>query len=278
MNDMAGRTVLITGANTGIGRATAEALAARGAEVILATRSEAKTRPVLEAIAAGGGRARFVALDLGDFDSIRACVTTLGATPLHVVIANAGLAGPRGLTPSGFELTFGTNHVGHYLLVRLLEANLRAAATAAHPARLVVVASDSHYPARGIDWTAVTAPTRSVTGYPEYQVSKLANVLFSKEIARRWAPDVVAVSLNPGRIATDIWRRIPAPVRWIMKRFMKSVEEGARTSIHCATTPNLANGAYYADSKEKKPSRWAQDEALAAELWRRSAEWVGLPE
>lgn len=275
--DLAGQTVLITGANTGIGRATAEVLAARGAEIIIATRSEEKTRPVIAAIEAAGGRARFVALDLGDFASIRACAQALEGTPIHTLVANAGLAGPRGLTASGFELAFGTNHVGHYLFVRLLEANLRAAATPTRPARLVVVSSASHYMARALDWSAVQQPTKSTTGLKEYEVSKLANVLFAKEISLRWGPGVVAVSLHPGTIASDIWRRIPGPVRWIMKRFMKSVEEGALTSIHCATTPTLVPGAYYSDSKEKAPSRLALDAALATELWRRSAEWTGLP-
>jgi retinol dehydrogenase-12 len=275
--DLAGQTVLITGANTGIGRATAEVLAARGAEIIIATRSEEKTRPVIAAIEAAGGRARFVALDLGDFASIRACAQALEGTPIHTLVANAGLAGPRGLTASGFELAFGTNHVGHYLFVRLLEANLRAAATPTRPARLVVVSSASHYMARALDWSVVQQPTKSTTGLKEYEVSKLANVLFAKEISLRWGPGVVAVSLHPGTIASDIWRRIPGPVRWIMKRFMKSVEEGALTSIHCATTPTLVPGAYYSDSKEKAPSRLALDAALATELWRRSAEWTGLP-
>lgn len=275
--DLAGQTVLITGANTGIGRATAEVLAARGAEIIIATRSEEKTRPVIAAIEAAGGRARFVALDLGDFASIRACAQALEGTPIHTLVANAGLAGPRGLTASGFELAFGTNHVGHYLFVRLLEANLRAAATPTRPARLVVVSSASHYMARALDWSVVQQPTKSTTGLKEYEVSKLANVLFAKEISLRWSPGVVAVSLHPGTIASDIWRRIPGPVRWIMKRFMKSVEEGALTSIHCATTPTLVPGAYYSDSKEKAPSRLALDAALATELWRRSAEWTGLP-
>lgn len=275
--DLAGQTVLITGANTGIGRATAEVLAARGAEIIIATRSEEKTRPVIAAIEAAGGRARFVALDLGDFASIRACAQALEGTPIHTLVANAGLAGPRGLTASGFELAFGTNHVGHYLFVRLLEANLRAAATPTRPARLVVVSSASHYMARALDWSVVQQPTKSTTGLKEYEVSKLANVLFAKEISLRWGPGVVAVSLHPGTIASDIWRRIPGPVRWVMKRFMKSVEEGALTSIHCATTPTLVPGAYYSDSKEKAPSRLALDAALATELWRRSAEWTGLP-
>jgi retinol dehydrogenase-12 len=275
--DLAGQTVLITGANTGIGRATAEVLAARGAEIIIATRSEEKTRPVIAAIEAAGGRARFVALDLGDFASIRTCAQALEGTPIHTLVANAGLAGPRGLTASGFELAFGTNHVGHYLFVRLLEANLRAAATPTRPARLVVVSSASHYMARALDWSVVQQPTKSTTGLKEYEVSKLANVLFAKEISLRWGPGVVAVSLHPGTIASDIWRRIPGPVRWVMKRFMKSVEEGALTSIHCATTPTLVPGAYYSDSKEKAPSRLALDAALATELWRRSAEWTGLP-
>ena len=277
MQDLVDRRILITGANTGIGRATAEALAARGAEIIIATRSEEKTRPVLEAIAASGGRARFVALDLGDLTSVRACAASLGDTPLHVIIANAGLAGSKGITASGFELCFGTNHVGHYLLVRLLEANLRAGSAPGRPARVVVVSSRQHAKARGIDWEAVRQPTQSTTSLLEYGVSKLANALFAKEIARLWGPAVVAVSLHPGVIASDIWRKVPRPLRWLMTRFMKSVEEGAATSIHCATAPDIEAGAYYDNCKVVTPSGPARDEALAAELWRRSAAWVDLP-
>ncbi|MEZ4467651.1 MAG: SDR family oxidoreductase [bacterium] len=278
--DLQGRTALVTGANTGIGRVTAETLAAWGAHVFLACRSEEKAVPVVEAIEAAGGRATFLPLDLGDFASVRACAEGFLARGegLDLCIANAGLAGWRGRTRSGFEQCFGVNHLGHYLLVRLLEPALRQAARPSAPARVVVVSSQSHYDAPGIDFEAVTRATKTRTTMAEYAVSKLANVLFAKEISRRWADaPVLAASLHPGVIASDIWREVPAPIRWIMKRFMISVEEGAQTTLHCATAAGIEPGGYYTKSRLKTPSKPAQDAGLAVELWDRSAAFVGLP-
>ncbi len=275
--DLDGRVFVVTGANTGIGAETAKALAARGGRVVLACRSEDKTRPVIDAIERDGGAADFLRLDLADLSQIRdAAAELLGrGHPIHVLVDNAGLAGQRGLTADGFELTFGVNHLGHYLFTRLLLARLGESA----PARVVVVSSAAHYDAKGIDWDAVRHKTRSVSGVREYAVSKLANVLFAAELARRERDHgITTYALHPGVIASDVWRRVPWPVRAVMKRFMKSPEEGARTSIYCATAPELADetGRYYDDCARKTPSHLAQDPALAAELWRRSEEWVGL--
>ncbi|MBE7452963.1 MAG: SDR family oxidoreductase [Kofleriaceae bacterium] len=282
--DLGGRTFVVTGANTGIGKETARDLAARGAHVVLACRSEAKTRPVMDELAAAspGARLDFVALDLGDLDSVRACAAALLARdqPIHVLVNNAGLAGVRGQTKDGFELAFGTNHLGHYLLTRLLLERVRGSAAPGVPARIVNVSSDSHYSAPGIDWDAVRQPSRTTTGLREYEVSKLANVLFTRELARRLPPaEVTTYALHPGVVASDIWqRRVPRFVSFIPRLFMKNTRDGAATTLHCATSPEVAThtGRYYADRKEKRPSRVAGDDALAAELWDRSAAWVGL--
>lgn len=279
MSDLTGKTILVTGANTGIGRVSAADFARRGATVLMACRSEEKTRPVVEAIRAEAGhdRVEFIPLDLGDLDSVRACAETVNARPdgLHVLLANAGVAGFHGKTPSGFELAFGVNHVGHYLLVRLLLDKLEASA----PARVVIVSSKAHYKAKGIDFDAVQQRTPSKTGLPEYQVSKLANVLMTKALATRLeGTGVTAYTLHPGVIASDIWRSVPGPLRWLMKLFMISVEEGAKTQIHCATSPDVAgeSGLYYDKCKPKTSSALARDAALAEALWERSAQWVGL--
>lgn len=278
--ELAGRTVLVTGANSGIGRATAVELARMGARVHLAGRSEERTREVMAEIDSldGPGHAAYLPLDLGDLDSVRACAGRFVSTgePLHLLVNNAGLAGRRGLTSSGFELAFGTNHVGHFLLTALLTPTLRASA----PARVVTVASVAHYQAPGIDWEAVRRPTRSFTGMPEYAVSKLANVVFSAELARRLeGSGVTTYSVHPGAIASNIWTRVPWPFRDLMKRiFMRSPEEGARTSVYCATDPDLGreSGRYYDACSPRPPSRAATAE-LGAELWRRSAEWTEAP-
>lgn len=281
MNDLAGRTYVVTGANTGIGRVTAHALAARGAGVILACRSAEKTEPVVAAIqdATGNDAVTFHPLDLASLEAVRRSAAQLLARelPIHGLVNNAGLAGARGETRDGFELIFGTNHLGPYLFTRLLLDRIRSSA----PARIVNVASGAHFDAPGIDWSLLRGKTRSLTGMREYAVSKLCNVLFSSELSQRLeGSGVTTYALHPGVVATDVWRRIPAPARWLMKRFMLTAEEGAQTQIRCAAAPELADetGRYYQDCAAKEPSAVSKDAALARELWRRSAEWVGLPE
>ena len=280
-NDLANKTFIVTGATSGIGKVTAKELARAGAHVILACRSRDKTAAVIDEIQRDTGNAHveFIALDLGDLASVRACAEAIAARnlPIHGLINNAGLAGSRGLTKDGFELTWGTNHLGPYLFTRLLLDRIKQAGQA----RIVNVASASHYNARGIDWDAMKQPTRSATGMREYAVSKLSNVLFAKELARRLdGTGVTTYALHPGVVATDVWRRVPAPLRWLIKRFMITPEEGAVASLRCATDPELAGqtGRYYdVGGKEKEPNRVANDAELAKALWTRSAEWCGLP-
>jgi retinol dehydrogenase 12 len=275
--DCTGLNILITGGNTGIGLATAEDLVKRGARVFIACRDQARARAAADGVKARSGASlELLSLDLAELASVRACAREFAARqlPLHVLINNAGLAG-RGLTRDGFEVSFGTNHLGHFLLTLLLRPQL----TAAGRARVVTLASKAHYDARGIDWQALQKPTRSITGLPEYQVSKLANVLFSAELARRWAGSgITTYALHPGVVASEAWRRIPQPVRWLMTRKMLSVEQGAQTSLYCATAPELAadSGKYYDHCRVQEPSTLAQDPELAGELWRRSESWVGF--
>ena len=276
MGDLDGRTFLITGANTGIGKETARGLANRGGRVLLACRSAESGRRTIDELAGATGNEQLelLSLDLGDLASVRACADGVLARgePLHVLINNAGVAGGRGMTASGFELAFGTNHIGPFLLTSLLLDRLRESA----PARIVNVASGAHYGATGIDFQAVRTPTRSRTGMREYSVSKLANVLHALELARRLdGTGVTTYSLHPGVFASDIWRRVPWPVRGLMKLRMDSPEHGARTSLYCATAPELAgeSGRYYDDCAAKQPGQ-AVTASLAGELWQRSADWV----
>lgn len=273
--------MLITGANTGIGKAAAEALAAQGHRLYLACRSEAKTQPVIDELTRKTGNAEiwFLPLDLTRLASVRACAEAFLATgdPLDVLMNNAGIAGQQGLTADGFELTFGVNHLGHFLLTTLLLDRLRESA----PARIVNVASMAHSDAPGIDWQAVREPTKHLTALPEYAVSKLANVLFTQELARRLAgTGVTAYALHPGVIGSDIWsRRFPSflrgPANAIVGLVMKSTDEGAKTQVWCATAPELAteSGGYYDNCAAKPPSEVATPE-LAAELWTRSEAWT----
>lgn len=259
------KTFVITGANTGIGKVAATTLAKRGEKVVIAGRSREKTQPVCDEIGA-----EFVELDLGDLASVRRCAEALKGRAIDVLVCNAGLAGHRGTTKDGFEIQFGTNHLGHYLLTRLLVDDITE--------RVVMVASDSHYGAKKIDWAAQREKTKSVSGYSEYEVSKLANVLFAQELARR-VPRVHTYAVHPGAVATDVWRRVPPPFRWILKRFLLTPEQGAVSMLRAASDPAIAGdtGKYYGKTgEEKRPSRVATPE-LARELWERSAEWVGLP-
>lgn len=276
-----GRVALITGANTGIGLVTARELQKRGAHVFMACRSVARAQAALDAIRSGLGTGagcvpmEVLALDLGDFDSVRQCAQAFLARglPLHLLINNGGLAGSRGLTKSGFELAFGTNHMGHFLLTQLLLDRIKSSS----PARIVTVASRAHTRVSGIDWDAVQKPTKTMAGLPEYGVSKLANVLFSAALSQKLAGSGVnTYSLHPGVVASDVWRRVPWPFLSLMKLGMISVEEGAVTTLYCATAVEAGQetGLYYDKCRVKTPSRIAQDAALAAELWQRSEDWV----
>ena len=274
-----GRTFLVTGANTGIGRSTAAALARQGGRVYVASRSREKGEEAVAGIRAAAGTEAvwFLPLDLADLDSVRACAEAFLARgePLHVLINNAGIGGAHGLTRQGFELTFGVNHLGHFALTNALLDCLTASA----PARVVTVSSDSHYSARGIDFEALRRRAHGITGLHEYAVSKLCNVLFSQELARRTADTgVTTYALHPGVVASDIWRRVPWPVRPLMTRRMLTVDEGAATSLYCATSPDVAqdSGKFYDKCAERAPSRVAIPE-LAAELWKRSEEWTAAP-
>lgn len=283
--DMDGKVVLITGANTGIGLVTARELCQRGAQVFIACRSVGMGEVALATIRAAvpGAQVALLPLDLGDFDSVQSCAERFLAhnLPLHVLINNAGLAGSKGLTQSGFELAFGTNHMGHFLLTQLLLECIKKSGTANAPARIVTVASRAHYrvklPTGSFDWAALQQPTAGGTAITEYGVSKLANVLFSAELARRLQGSFVnTYALHPGVVASDVWRSVPWPLRPLFKHWMLTVEEGAVTTLHCATAPALAGqtGLYYDQCQVKTPSALAQSSQLAQALWQHSEAWV----
>jgi dehydrogenase/reductase SDR family protein 13 len=274
--DLRDQTFLVTGANTGIGKETVRTLARRGARIVLAGRSAERTRAAIAEITAetGNDRLDHLPLDLGDLSSVRAAAQAFldSGERLDVLINNAGLAGKRGMSASGFELAFGTNHVGPFLLTELLRDRIVDSGSG----RIVNVASTGHYRAKGIDWDAVRRPTLTRTAFDEYCVSKLANILHAQELGRRLdGTGVKTYALHPGAIASDVWREVPFGLRQLMKLFMKSPAEGARTSLYCATSPDVEDqtGRYYDGEREKEPSSVVTPE-LAAELWERSEKWV----
>jgi len=276
----AGRTFLVTGGNTGIGLATATALARDGGRVYISARTASAGEAAVARVKAETGAADvfLLPLDLASLDSVRACAETFLARdePLHVLVNNAGVAGMSGLTADGFELHFGTNHIGHYALTQLLLPRM----TGSGPdARVVTVASDGHRMPTGIDWEAVRQPTKegSGGGY-EYCVSKLSNVLFSQELARRTAgTGVRSYALHPGVVDSDVWQKAPHLAGWASRQDLLTVEQGAATSVYCATSAEVAgmSGLFYEESAVAAASPVATPE-LAEELWKRSAEWTGL--
>jgi retinol dehydrogenase-12 len=275
--DLQGRTFVITGASSGIGKTAAHAVAARGARVVMLNRSAEKSAPVVDEIKAATGNpaVEVAVVDLADLASVRDCARGLLARdlPIHCLVNNAGLAGLRGVTRQGFEVGFGTNHLGHFLLTTLLLDRLKASA----PTRVVTVSSEAHYRPKRWEWEPLQQSTKTTTAFHEYGVSKLANVLFTRELARRTAgTGITTYALHPGVVATDVWRQIPRPFSSIAKLFMRSSEDGAKTTLHCATAPELAgvSGRYYDNERERKPSPLALDDELARELWDKSEQWT----
>lgn len=272
--DLHSRSFLVTGANSGIGRAVVEALAARGASVLLAGRSEKRTAPVLDGIRSRhpGVHARFLPLDLADLSSVRHAAQTVleSGQPLDVLINNAGVAGTHGLSRDGFDLTYATNHIGPFLLTALLLPRLAESAEG----RIVNVASIAHLRAKSVDWSMLerrNIPRRS--GFVDYAATKLMNVLHARELARRLnGTRVTAYSLHPGAVASDIWRSLPLALQWLLKLFLLSNEQGARTPLYCATDPEVRTetGRYYDRCREARPSPLAEDTVLAGELWART--------
>jgi dehydrogenase/reductase SDR family protein 13 len=216
-------------------------------------------------------------LDLSDLHSVaRAADAFLqSGRRLHVLINNAGIAGGIGLTRDGFELVVGTNHLGPFLLTERLLARLREAPAA----RVVNVASMAMRNARPpIDWSDFTRPA---TGGRErvrrYGLSKLFNVMHARELAKRLeGTRVTTCSLHPGVIATDVWRELPRPLQVVMKLFMGSSQEGAEQVLHCALSPEVEqrSGRFYHRFREHRPNPLAEDDALCAELYRRSEAMV----
>jgi retinol dehydrogenase-12 len=277
INSLNNRIALITGGNAGIGRSTALELARNGAHVFIACRDKDKAQSVIDEFSTFPmiGKIEYLGLDLSDLDSVKDCANAFKSKnlPLHLLINNAGIAGLKGVTRQGFEMTMGVNHLGHFLLTQELLPSLLSGA----PSRIVNVASRAHFYAKGIDFDRVTEPTASRLGVKEYCASKLANILFTRELAKRYkGTGISSYAVHPGVVASSLWREVPEPIRSLMKLFMISNKTGAKTSLHCATSSRTAyeSGEYYSDCKAKKPSNFALDQNLATELWVKSAQWV----
>jgi NAD(P)-dependent dehydrogenase (short-subunit alcohol dehydrogenase family) len=272
---MNGKRVCVTGGNSGIGKATAAELARQGAEVIIATRNQERGEQAAAEIRkqTGNKQVYFRPLDLSDLSNVQSAGEQFNKEldRLDVLINNAGLIKGRFvLTADGFESQIGVNHFGHFYFTHLLLPLLRRS----DDPRVITVSSGAHTMGK-IDWSSFRTPSRSYSIMGAYAQSKLANILFSKELARRHS-DISSYALFPGAIRTPFGNkqesRLFAAIWKLMKPFQKSPEVGAQTSIYLAVTPELhvPNGQYFGRSKPQTPSKLAQNDQLAQELWERT--------
>lgn len=270
-----GKRVLITGATSGIGEVTARELLRRGARVVMTTRDRAKGERVASAMRAQVPGAELELLE-GDLSLMREVKQVAEAYAarfdrLDVLINNAGAVfARREVTSEGLERTLATNHLAYFLLTRELLPLLKASA----PARVVNVASDAHR--RGKLPFDDLQRERGYSGYGVYAQSKLANILFTRALARRLAgTGVTATCLHPGVVATGFGMNRPGLLKLsltLVRPFFISPEAGAKTTLHLATSPEVEgeSGGYYAHEKPATPSAAARDDAAAERLWRES--------
>jgi retinol dehydrogenase-12 len=278
---MKGKVVVVTGASSGIGAAAAHELARRGATVVAVGRDPKRLNDVAERIGAvnPAGAAEPLRADFASLAEVRRLADDLleRHSRIDVLANNAGLvAGRRSLTEDGYETTFAVNHLAPFLLTNLLLERLVASA----PARVVTTSSDAHRAGRiALD---DLQGERRWSSWGAYGNSKLANILFTRALARRLeGKGVVANCLHPGVIRTRLGRGTPAPIRlgWrVVSVFFKSPDRGASTIVHLASSPEggEVSGGYFVDSRQARPSGQATDDELAERLWEVSEKLVGL--
>jgi NAD(P)-dependent dehydrogenase (short-subunit alcohol dehydrogenase family) len=275
MSTLSGQVVAITGANAGIGKETAVALAQMGATVVMTARDPAKGAAALADVRerSGSTTVDLIPLDLASFESIRTASAALldRYDRLDVLVANAGLVmSKRTETVEGFETTFGVNHLGHFYLTSLLSDRLRTG----NPSRVVVVSSAAHKMVLGgLNFDDLQS-TRHYRAFDAYSRSKLANVYFTRELARRFAgTGSTANAAHPGYVASHFARDgdlyLEPVIKLGARLFAISPEQGARTSVYLASSPEVAGatGGYYAKSRPASVSRRARDDTAARRLW-----------
>ena len=287
--DQTGRTAIVTGANTGLGYETAAALAAKGAHVVLAVRNLEKGNDAVRRIEAAtpGADVELQRLDLSSLASVREAAEELRSKNerIDLLINNAGVMypSPRQTTADGFELQFGTNHLGHFALTGLLLENLLPV----DGSRIVTVASNAHKQRGEIHFDDLQWE-RSYDRVAAYGQSKLANLMFTYELQRRLAAKgapTIAVAAHPGLSSTDLMRHLPAPLRPFIPLVAQSPARGALPTLMAATVPGVRGGQYYGpdglgewrgDPKLVQSNRKSHDEAVQDRLWTVSEELTGV--
>lgn len=272
-----GKTALVTGGNTGIGKETAMDLAKRGARVIIACRDLKKAKEAVDEIFQRSGKTvRVVSLDLASLKSVRQCAEEINRTEsrLDILINNAGImACPHWKTEDGIEMQFGVNHLGHFLLTVLLLDLIKKSA----PSRIVNVSSMAHMWSGPLDFDDIVTRDKKYSSTNTYAQSKMCNIFFTKELARRLeGSGVTTYCLHPGAIHTELqrhwvpsWAIFRIPAVGLYTFFTRTPFQGAQTSIFCAVDESLEKetGKYYDDCAEKTPADPAYDEAMAKKLW-----------
>ena len=272
--NLAGRTALVTGCNSGLGLETMRVLAMRGAHVIGAARTGEKAET---ACASVEGKTTPLIVELTDLPGIVTAAAQVAAMdmPIDMLILNAGImALPERQLANGVELQFAVNHVGHFLLTNRLHDQV----VAADAGRVVVVSSGAHRsaPEEGIQFDNLTAET-GYAPWKAYGQSKLANGLFSRELARRLAKtNATSNSLHPGVIPTNLSRHLPPREMDTNDPRFKTIPEGTATQCYVATSPDLdgVTGYYFSDCNPALPTENMQDDEMAAKLWQVSEELV----
>ena len=291
--DLSGKTAVVTGASSGLGLQTVDTLAAAGAEVVATVRDPESFQSGTDWVQPGEltKRIEAIPLDLARLQSVRAAGQAIASRHprVDILINNAGVMfTPPGATADGFELQFGVNHLGHFLLTTLLLPQLRAAAAASGDARVVTLSSEAHRH-WGIDLDDINFERRGYDTFLAYGQAKSANILMTVELHRRFgAEGITALAVHPGTCATNLTRYMD---RTTLKKLfamstdtfapenMKSVAQAAATSVWAATEPSLAGhgGAYLADCHIAEAGPAATDPATAERLWLLSQQWVDSP-
>ncbi len=280
MTDLNGKTALVTGATSGIGKVSAAALATMGASVYLLCRNPDKGQEVLRSIKeeAGHERVYLIIADLAEQAQVRRAAQEFLATgePLHILLNNAGITNASWReTVDGIEETFAVNHLGYFLLTQLLLDRLKQSA----PARIVNVASDAHHFVKGMRFDDLEFRHKYKT-FQVYGQSKLANLLYALELAERLEGSGVTVnSVHPGAVATGLGTQnglLGKILPLITGVFFRSPEKGAESSIFACTSAQLegVSGKYFYNCKEIKPKPWARDREAAQKLWQISEEMI----
>jgi NAD(P)-dependent dehydrogenase (short-subunit alcohol dehydrogenase family) len=283
MNPMEGKTVLVTGANQGIGKATAIALAAQDANVVILSRNPEKGLAALHDVQAAsrGGKAELLVADFASLADVRRAAAEFRAKHkrLDVLVNNAGLIVPkRHLTIDDLEETFAVNHLAPFLLTTELLDLLKASA----PSRIVNVSSEAHRGAK-MHWEDLQFANGRYKSFRAYGQSKLANILFTYELARRLeGTGVTANALHPGVVASGFGQTYPGALSFLVKvarPFLLTNEEGARTSVHLASSPEVqgVSGKYFAKCRPVRSNAVSYDEASQRKLWSLSFEMIQTP-